>query len=455
MKTLIRGGTVVTEEGAFSLDLLLEGEKILRMGRNLSTLGAEVVDAKGLLVLPGMIDAHTHMDLPVCGTVTADDFETGTKAAILGGTTCIVDFATQEKGETLAQGLQNWHHKAEGKSSCDYGFHMAISEWRPDVQMELPEMFREGVTSFKLYLTYSNQVTDRELYDILTALKPLGGLVGVHCENSGIIDARAAQLKAQGVTGPEGHPLSRPDDAEAEAIHRLLVIASLVGIPVVIVHLSTRKGLEEIRQARARGQKVYVESCPQYLLLDHSRYLEPDFAGAKYICSPPLRQKGDQEALWEALAREEIDIVSTDHCSFTLAQKDAGRGDFSKIPGGMPGVEERLALLYTYGVAQGRISLPQLVTHLATNPARLYGLYPRKGVLRPGSDADIVLWDPKASWTMSARTQHNAAGYTPYEGWQMQGRVKAVYLRGQKVVEDGELLLPYAGQYIKRGKGTL
>ena len=192
MKTLIRGGTVVTEEGAFSLDLLLEGEKILRMGRNLSTLGAEVVDAKGLLVLPGMIDAHTHMDLPVCGTVTADDFETGTKAAILGGTTCIVDFATQEKGETLAQGLQNWHHKADGKSSCDYGFHMAISEWRPDVQMELPEMFREGVTSFKLYLTYSNQVTDRELYDILTALKPLGGLVGVHCENSGIIDARAA-----------------------------------------------------------------------------------------------------------------------------------------------------------------------------------------------------------------------------------------------------------------------
>lgn len=455
MKTLIRGGTVVTEAGAAPMDLLLEGEKILAMDRYLSTLGAEVVDARGLLVLPGMIDAHTHMDLPVCGTVTADDFDTGTKAAILGGTTCIVDFATQDKGETLAQGLQNWHDKADGKSNCDYGFHMAISQWRPDVQAELPEMFQEGVTSFKLYLTYANQVTDRELYDILTALKPLGGLVGVHCENSGVIDARAAQLKAGGVTGPEGHPLSRPDDAEAEAIHRLLVIAGLVGIPVVVVHLSTQKGLEEIRKARARGQKVYVESCPQYLLLEHSRYLEPDFAGARYICSPPLRQEKDQKALWAALAQDEIDTIATDHCSFTLAQKDAGRGDFTKIPGGMPGVEERLALLYTYGVAQERITLPQLVTHLAANPAKLYGLYPRKGVLRPGSDADVVLWDPRAEWTISAETQHNAAGYTPYEGWKVQGRVRAVYLRGQKAAENGELLLAHAGQYVKRDKGKL
>lgn len=455
MKTLIRGGTVVTEHGAGRQDILIEGEKITGMGANLSTLGAEVVDAKGLLVLPGMIDAHTHMDLPVCNTVTADNFETGTQAAILGGTTCLVDFATQEKGETLAQGLHNWHEKADGRSSCDYGFHMAISEWRPDVRAELPDMFREGITSFKVYLTYANQVTDRELYEILNALKVLGGLVGVHCENSGIIDARTAQLKAKGVTGPEGHPLSRPDDAEAEAIHRLLVIAGLVGVPVIVVHLSTRKGLEEIRQARARGQKVYVESCPQYLLLEHSRYLEPDFAGAKYICSPPLRQESDQAALWEALAKDEIDTISTDHCSFTPAQKEAGRGDFSKIPGGMPGVEERLSLMYTYGVVQGRLSLPQLVTHLSANPARLYGMYPRKGVLQVGSDADIVLWDPKVQWTMTSETQHNAAGYTPYEGWHMQGRVQSVYLRGQKAVENGMLLRPGQGQYIHRGKGTL
>lgn len=455
MKILIRCGTVVTEQGASLQDLLIDGEKIVQMGKNLSTLGVEVVDAKGLLVLPGMIDAHTHMDLPVCGTVTADDFATGTQSAILGGTTCLVDFATQEKGETLAQGLANWHEKADGKSSCDYGFHMAISQWGPEVEAELPEMFRAGIPSFKVYLTYANQVSDRELYEILTAAKALGGLVGVHCENSGIIEARSAQLKAQGITGPEGHPLSRPDEAEAEAIHRLLVIAGLVGVPVVVVHLSTRKGLEEIRQARARGQKVYVESCPQYLLLDHSRYLEPDFAGAKYICSPPLRSQEDQNALWTALAKGEIDTISTDHCSFTLEQKEAGRGDFSKIPGGMPGVEERLSLLYTYGVSQGRITLGQLVTHLAANPARLYGMYPRKGTLQVGSDADLVLFDPKARWTMTAQTQHTAAGYTPYEGWEMEGRVQAVYLRGQKVVEEGKLLQTGLGQYIPRGKGTL
>lgn len=455
MKTMIRGGTLVTGDGLRTADLLVQGEQILEIGEHLLAPDARVEDARGLLVLPGLIDAHTHMDLPVCGTVTADGFASGTAAAILGGTTCLVDFATQERGETLAQGLANWHAKADGKSSCDYGFHMAISQWGPEIAGELPEMFREGITSFKVYLTYANQVTDRELYEVLSALKPLGGVVGVHCENSGIIDARSAQLKAQGITGPEGHPLSRPDDAEAEAIHRLLVIAGLVGVPVIVVHLSTRKGLEEIRRARARGQKVYVETCPQYLLLEHSRYLEPDFAGARYICSPPLRQSEDQQALWQALAEGEIDTVSTDHCSFTLAQKDAGRGDFSKIPGGMPGVEERLALMYTYGVARGKLSLPQLVTHLAENPARLYGLYPQKGVLRPGSDADLVLWDPQARWTMTHNTQHTAAGYTPYEGWKMEGRVKAVYLRGEKVAEDGQLLQPNTGRYLRRGKAAL
>lgn len=455
MKTLIQGGTVVNERGAVRQDLLLEGGKIVWMGTDCPDQGAQTEDARGLLVLPGMIDAHTHMDLPVCGTVTADDFQTGTQAALLGGTTCLVDFATQEKGETLSQGLQNWREKAQGKSSCDYGFHMAISEWTPEIARELPEMFREGITSFKVYLTYANQVNDRELYEVLTALKAQGGLLGVHCENSGIIEARSAQLKAQGVTGPEGHPRSRPDDAEAEAIHRLLVIAGLVDVPVIVVHLSTQKGMEEIRQARARGQKVYVESCPQYLLLEESRYQESDFAGAKYVCSPPLRRKGDQAALWEALARDEIDTISTDHCSFTMQQKEAGRGDFSRIPGGMPGVEERLSLMYSFGVAQGRISLPQLVTHLAANPARLYGMYPRKGTLQVGSDADLVLFDPEARWTMCAQTQHTAAGYTPYEGWQMKGRVQTVYLRGHKVAQQGKLLQSGLGQYIHRGKGTL
>lgn len=436
-------------------DLLLENGRVAQVGESLTDPAAEVIDAAGRLVFPGFIDAHTHMDLPVCGTVTADDFASGTAAAILGGTTCLVDFATQEAGETLAQGLSNWHRKADGRSSCDYAFHMAISQWRPDVREELPDMIREGVTSFKVYLTYGNMVSDRELYEVLLALKPLGSIVGVHCENDGIIQATAALLKGQGVTGPEGHPRSRPDEAEAEAIHRLLTVARLVDVPVVVVHLSTEKGLEEIRRARAGGQKVYVETCPQYLLLDDSLYSQPDFRGARYVCSPPLRKRRDQEALWGALAAGEIDTVSTDHCSFTLAQKDAGRGDFSKIPGGMPGVEERVALLYTYGVETGRLSLTELVRRLAANPARLYGMYPRKGALLPGSDADVVLWDPKAETTIARSNRHSACDYAPYEGWRLKGRAETVLLRGQRVVENGELCRPGTGIYIAREASSL
>ncbi|MCC8128990.1 MAG: dihydropyrimidinase [Clostridiales bacterium] len=455
MKTLIKGGTLVTEENAQVRDLLLENGRVAQVGEDLADPEAEVIDAAGRLVFPGFIDAHTHMDLPVCGTVTADDFFSGTAAAVLGGTTCLVDFATQEAGETLAQGLANWHEKADGRSSCDYAFHMAISQWRPDVREELPDMIQAGVTSFKVYLTYGNMVSDRELYEVLLALKPLGGIVGVHCENDGIIQATAARLKEQGVIGPEGHPLSRPDEAEAEAIHRLLTVARLVDVPVVVVHLSTEKGLEEIRRARAMGQKVYVETCPQYLLLDDSLYSQPDFRGARYVCSPPLRKKQDQAALWEALAKGEIDTVSTDHCSFTLAQKDAGRGDFSKIPGGMPGVEERVSLLYTYGVETGRLPLTELVRRLSANPAKLYGMYPRKGALLPGSDADVVIWDPDVETVIHRENRHSACDYAPYEGWRLKGRAETVLLRGEKVVEDGELRRPGTGIYIAREASSL
>lgn len=456
MKTLIRGGTLVTDRAVLDADLLLEDDKIAAVGCALSPEDAdEVIDASGKLIFPGFIDAHTHMDLPVCDTVTADGFASGTEAAVLGGTTCLVDFATQEKGETLADGLRHWHEKADGRSSCDYAFHMAISEWRPDIKEELPSMFEEGISSFKLYMTYGNQVNDREICEVLSALKPLGGLVGVHCENSGILDASAAAVKARGITGPEGHPISRPDEAEAEAIHRLLTIARLVDVPVIVVHLSTAKGLREIRRARADGQRVYVETCPQYLLLDDSSYSLPDFEGAKYICSPPLRKAADQQALWTALAADEINTVSTDHCSFTPAQKDAGRGDFSKIPGGMPGVEERPALMFTYGVGAGRLSLPQLTAHLSTLPAKLYGMYPQKGALLPGSDADIVLWNPDEERTLTGEASRTEAGYTPYEGWHVRGRAETVFLRGQKVVENGALVRTGLGRYVKRGVGGL
>ena len=451
MATLIRGGLVVTDTGASVADILIEDDKIAAVGEHLEAGTAEVMDASGKLVFPGMIDAHTHMGLPVCGTVTADDFDTGTKAAILGGTTCIVDFATQEKGETLAQGLAHWEEKAQGNSHCDYAFHMAIGDWNPAVRGELRDMIARGITSFKVYLTYANQVNDRELYEILDALRPLGGIVGVHCENSGIIDACTAKVKASGITGPEGHPLSRPAEAEAEAVHRLLTIARLVDVPVVVVHLSSELGLQEIRRARGKGQRVYAETCPQYLLLTEDQYALPDFEGAKYICSPPLRRGDDRQALWDALERGEIDTVSTDHCSFTMAQKRAGLGDFTKIPGGMPGVEERPALMLTFS----DLPLTHIARVLCANPAKLYGMYPRKGTILPGSDADIVIWDPSARRTLTAETLHTAAGYTPYEGVQVQGRAETVFLRGRKVVDGGELVKPYKGTYIPRGRNTL
>lgn len=451
MKTLIKGGTVVSEYESARLDVLFEGEKILALGEDLPEEGAKVLDATGKYVFPGFIDAHTHMDLPVCGTVTADDFESGTKAAVLGGTTCIVDFATQEKGETLSEGLSNWHKKADGKSNCDYGFHMAISEWREDVKEELPKMLEAGVTSFKLYMTYANQVTDKELLEVLLALKPLEGIVGVHCENSGMIDVMQAQVKGQGITGPEGHPLSRPAEAEAEAIYRLLSLAKVADVPVVVVHLSTKKGLEIVRKARKEGQAVYIESCPQYFLLEDEEYSRPGFEGAKYICSPPLRKKEDQNALWMALDRDEIDTISTDHCSFTMEQKRAGEGDFTRIPGGMPGVEERVSLMYTLGVATEWIDPCDLVRYLSTKPAKLYGMYPRKGTLAPGSDADIVLFDPEWEGEITSSNRHNAAGYTPYEGWKVKGRVEDVFLRGTHVVADGQLVASRQGKYIPRG----
>lgn len=450
-RILIRGGLVVNEHEAKQCNILIEGEKIAAMGEGLEAENAQVIDASGRLVFPGFIDAHTHMGLPVCNTVTADDFDSGTRAAVLGGTTCIVDFATQEKGETLAEGLSHWQEKAEGKSHCDYAFHMAIGDWNPAVRQELGEMIAQGITSFKVYLTYGNQVNDRELFEILDALKPLGGIVGVHCENSGIIDACTAKVKAQGITGPKGHPLSRPDEAEAEAVHRLLTVARLVGMPVVVVHLSSEKGLAEVRRAREQGQRVYVETCPQYLLLEDSRYAMPEFQGAKYICSPPLRKAVDNQALWDALERGEIDTVSTDHCSFTMTQKEAGRGDFTKIPGGMPGVEERPALMLTFA----DLPLTHLVRLMCANPARLYGMYPRKGTLQPGSDADVVIWNADSLRTLSAYSLHTAAGYTPYEGVQVRGMAETVLLRGEVVAQRGELVKLCTGQYVPRGPSAL
>lgn len=450
MKKLFRGGTVVSSSGLCQADVLIENETIAAVGRQLAAGDAEVIDVSGMYLFPGFIDGHTHMDLDVSDTATIDGFDTGSKAELAGGTTCIVDFATQNKGETLAYALEHWHGKADGKTSCDYAFHLAISDWNEQISEELQEVTAGGIYSFKLYTTYDAMVMDdQSIYEILARLKQLGGIAGIHCENKGIIDARLKQLmKEKGNRGQvEDYPHTRPAEAEAEAINRILKIAKCVDTPVIIVHLSSKEGLAEIRRAREDGQQVYVETCPQYLLMDESKYAS-DHAGRNYMIAPPLRTKEDQRVLWEALKRGEIQTVATDHCSFTIAQKNRGMMDFAQTPCGMSGAEERPALMYHYGVGNGWITIEQMCKYLAENPAKLYHLYPKKGVIAPGSDADIVVWNPQTEWTLSVQTQQSASDYCPLEGTKLKGRAQQVYLRGHLVAKDGNIQKERLGQYI-------
>ena len=459
MKKLLKGGTVVSGSGAKRADLLIENEKIVQVGRKLETDGdTQVVDVTGCLLFPGFIDAHTHFDLDVCNTTTADDFYTGSRAALRGGTTTVIDFACPNKGESLHYGLDLWHKKADGRTFCDYGFHMTIDDWNESIRAELPDMFAKGVSSFKMYMTYpAMMMGDRDMYWALKELKALGGICGVHCENAGVIDGMIAERKNAGEFSPACHPLTRPPYLEAEAVARLLRIAQAADAPVVIVHLTNQEALKEVQHARDRGQKVYVETCPQYLLLDDSVYFNEDYSqAARYVCAPPIREKGQQALLWKALRRGDIQTISTDHCSFTLEQKDAGREDFTKIPGGLPGVETRGELIYSYGVAPKRITAQRMCLALSENPAKLYGLFPRKGHLRPGADADIVVYDPGASHVIRADDCVANVDYNPYEGFVTAGGIRQVWLRGNLAVENGKVLdeTPQ-GRYMARGKCSL
>ena len=451
MKRLFRGGSVVSGSEIKQADVLTDGETILEIGENLENGEAEIVDVAGKYLFPGFIDAHTHMDLDVSGTVTIDGFDTGTRAELAGGTTCIIDFATQNKGESLAFALSHWHEKADGKANCDYAFHLALSDWNEKISEELGEIVAGGIHSFKLYTTYDAMVVDdKSIYEILTRLKELGGIAGVHCENKGLIDARLEEtLREKGDRKQVAdYPATRPALAEAEAVSRILKIAKCVDTPVIIVHLSSKEGYAEIEHARAQGQTVYVETCPQYLVMDDSRYALADNEGKKYMIAPPLRTPADQEVLWKALAENKIQTIATDHCSFTIEQKDMGKEDFSKTPCGMPGAEERPALIYQYGVHAGKISLTQMCAYLSENPAKLYHLYPKKGVLAPGSDADIVVWNPDTTWSMTAKAQQSACDYCPMEGTAIKGRAEQVYLRGTLAAENGTILETYKGHYI-------
>lgn len=451
--TIIQHGTLVLPDGLMQGDIAFENGVITRVAPAIEAgAGDAVCEAAGCLVFPGFIDAHTHLDMDSGTTVTADDFASGSRAAACGGTTTLVDFATQERGGTLTDALDAWHRKAEGKCACNYAFHMAVTDWNEQTRAELPRMFERGVTSFKAYYAYDNlRLDDAQMYDLLSALRPFGGVLGVHCENGTLVNRLQREQLEKGVTGPAGHPASRPPVVEAEAIRRLCAVAKLADSPVHIVHLSSAEGLEEVRRARASGQKVWVETCPQYLLLDESRYHLEGFEGAKYVMSPPLRSPADREALRAAVLGGEIDTISTDHCSYRFGdQKALGRDDFTNIPNGAPGIEHRPALIYTSFVASGLMTEAQMCRLLSENPAKLFGMWPRKGRLAQGADADITVWDPQARWVIRAEAQHQNVDYTPYEGFEAAGRARAVYVGGQLAAKDGEPSGASAGRYVKR-----
>jgi len=449
MSVLLSGGMVTTATQSRLAAVRFSDGRIVEIGDTLAPLpGEEVVDCTGCLILPGGIETHTHLDLEAMGTVTADDFASGTRSALAGGTTTVLDFATQFHGESLMEGLARWHKKAGGQAVTDYGFHLAMTQWRPEFADEMAQVVEAGVTSFKMYMAYrgSMMVEDDEIYAALSASSGLGATIGFHCENGLVIDALVREELARGHTGAFYHQRTRPPALEREAAGRLTMIAELLDAEHYIVHLSAGETIDEVRRARQRGSRVIAETCPQYLLLDDSLYGTSESAGSdelevrQYLMSPPLRAPENLDALWAGLAEGDIQFVGTDHCSFNLhGQKDQGT-DFASTPNGAPGVELRLALLYTYGVAAGRISAERFVAVTAENAARYFGLYPRKGTLLPGSDADIVVYDPRPSWTVRHDLLHDNVDHTPYEGRHIQGRVRDVFLRGHHVVPDGELV---------------
>lgn len=451
MTCILKGGMIVSGEGLYKADILIENEKITRIDSSISSSRANVIDVSDRLLFPGFIDAHTHFDLEVSGTITADDFNTGTKAAISGGTTMIIDFATQNKGETLTEALENWHKKADGKCSCDYGFHMAISQWNPVIEEQMKCMINEGIPSFKLYMTYEMMyLKDENLYKALKRIGELHGIAGIHCENKDMIDALIEENKYAGNYETRYYPQTRPPEVEAEAVNRILNIAAIAKVPVVIVHLSTKLGYEEVLQARTRGQKVYLETCPQYLILDESQYRLAEDESRKYVIAPPLREKINQETLWKGAINGEIQTIATDHCSFRMDQKEKGKFDFTQIPCGMPGVETRPSLIYTYGVVKRNMSLEQMCKLLSENVAKIYGVYPKKGAIAVGSDADIVVWNPNTTRTLTVNQQVANVDYQPYEGMEVKGSAQKVFLRGELVAQDGVVICENKGCYIKR-----
>jgi dihydropyrimidinase len=454
MRTLIQNGTIVTASDTYGGDVLIEDERVTTIGASLAVEADLTIDASGKLVLPGGVDVHTHLDMPFGGTTSADDFESGTIAAAHGGTTSIVDFAIQYKGERLHDAWENWARRADGKAAIDYGFHMIITDLTDQVEQEMDALVRQGITSFKLFMAYRGvlMLDDGSIFRALLRTGTNGGTICMHAENGDVIDVLVRRALAEGHTAPKFHALTRPARAEAEATHRAICLAEMAEVPIYIVHLSAAEALRQVTEARDRGLPVFAETCPQYLFLSYDNYEEPGFDGAKYVMSPPLRPRQGREELWQGLAFNDLQAISTDHCPFCMKeQKELGRGDFSKIPNGAPGIETRMSLVYDGGVRTGRISLNRFVELTSTSPAKIFGLYPRKGTIAPGADADIVVFDPERQVTLSAKTLHMKVDYNPYEGRQVTGAPDTVLSRGRVIVENGRFVgRAGCGSFIKR-----
>ncbi|MCL6100342.1 MAG: dihydropyrimidinase [Bacteroidetes bacterium] len=454
MSLLIKNARIITAEHDYTADIFIEKEKITTIDVALNISADRKIDAKGKYVIPGGIDVHTHLDMPFGGTTSSDNFETGTRAAAFGGTTSIVDFATQGRGTKMRTALDTWFKKTEGKATIDYGFHMIITDL-PEADLgDMSDMVREGVTSFKLFMAYPNalMVDDATIFRAMRHTASSGSLICMHAENGNVIDLIVQKALAEGKTAPIYHALTRPTTAEAEAVNRTIALSQMAGAPVYIVHLSCNDALEKVVEARELGLPAYAETCPQYLFLSLDDMNKPGFEDAKVVFTPPLREKWNQEKLWGGLKKNSLQVISTDHCPFCFKeQKELGKNDFTKIPNGGPGIEHRMQLIFDGGVVGKKITLNRWVELTSTTPAKIFGMFPRKGTIAPGSDADIVIWDPDKEHIISAKTHHMAVDYSMYEGKKVKGDAEIVISRGEVIVEKGKFSgKPGRGNYVKR-----
>ena len=457
MSILIRNARVITASDDYHADIYIEGERIQAIGEGLNVRASQSIDATGKVVFPGGIDPHVHLDMPFMGTYSSDSYETGTRAALHGGTTMVIDFILQTQGKSLHHALEAWRGRSDGNCYGDYSFHMAVTDFNEDTRKEVGQLVeKEGITSFKTFMAYKGalMIDDGQMVGLMQEVKERGGMVTVHATNGDMIDSLIAQHRAAGKLSPLYHWLSQPEVTESEASGRFVDMAHYTGVPAYIVHLTCEGALNQVREATSRNQKVFVETCIQYLLLDASLY-EKDPEGAKWVMSPPLRQKKDQEALWAGLNQGLVQIVATDHCPFKWEQKLMGKDDFSKIPNGHPAIEHRMELLWSEGVEKGRISANKYVEVTSTNPAKIFGMYPRKGCIAVGSDADLVIFDPYHQHKLSASSHHMNVDYSAYEGWEVQGKCETVILRGKVAIDKGEVKIEKGyGQFVRRGKAS-